>query len=92
MGDAVTIRFVGRFQTASFLEFARHRAARLALHAAVRAATSNHIELVVAGEEDLVDAFEIACSLGPIDCLVFDYRRVSPGEGCGELLAEMGRQ
>jgi acylphosphatase len=92
MGEAVTIRFVGRFRPASFLEFVRHRAARLALHAAVRAATSSHIELSVTGEEDLVDAFEIACSLGPIDCLVFDHRRVLPAESRDELFVGAGHR
>lgn len=67
--------FLGRFVAASFVEFMRHRAARLALDAGFGHVGSDRIEVRVAGAEDLIDMFEMACSLGPIDCLVLDVYR-----------------
>jgi acylphosphatase len=80
MNHVDTVVFRGRFRTESFLEFVRHRAERLALRARIGTVTPHSIEVSVAGEEDLLDAFELACSLGPIDCLVIDYRRVRDDE------------
>jgi len=61
--------FTGRLRTDSFVEFARHRAARLGLW----------IDVTLMSEEaiaaELVDAFEMACSLGPYDCLVLEVAR-----------------
>jgi hypothetical protein len=73
--ETVTFLFTGRFETASFADFARHRAARLALSAELPDLTPSKIRITVSGEPDLVDAFEMACSLGPIDCLVADVVR-----------------
>ncbi len=67
--------FTGRFEPASFADFAAHRAARLMLDLAVEAAGEDRVVLSVGGQEELVDAFEMACSLGPIDCLVADVER-----------------
>jgi acylphosphatase len=66
----VTLVFTGRFEPASFAEFARHRAGRLALHASQAEFRPGQASITVTGQADLVDAFEQACSLGPIDCLV----------------------
>lgn len=67
-----TIEFRGQLSPESFAEFVRHRAGRLALELTViregRAAAAYR----VGGQPDLVDAFEMACSLGPADCLVLD--------------------
>lgn len=71
----VTFLFSGRFETASFAEFARHRAARLALDAGAPDLAPDLVRITVSGERDLVDMFEVACSLGPIDCLVDDVVR-----------------
>lgn len=68
----VTLVFTGRFEVASFAEFARHRAARLALQASEPEFLPGRASITVTGQADLVDAFEQACSLGPIDCLVDD--------------------
>jgi acylphosphatase len=76
MTNATTVVFHGRFRTESFLEFVRHRAERLALRAFIEMVAPDRIEVSVTGAEELVDAFELACSLGPIDCLVVDHRRV----------------
>jgi acylphosphatase len=79
MNRSLTLVFHGRFKTESFLEFVRHRAERLALRANIGTVTPNRIEISVAGDEELLDAFELACSLGPIDCLVLDHRRLRDG-------------
>jgi acylphosphatase len=76
MNQAATLVFHGRFQVESFLDFVRHRAERLALHAGIGTVTDDRIEVSVAGDEELLDAFELACSLGPIDCIVLDHRRI----------------
>jgi hypothetical protein len=79
MTQRATFIFLGRFRTESFLEFARHRAERLALHTRLGTVRADRIEISVAGADDLVDAFEVACSLGPIDCLVLDHVRLAGG-------------
>jgi len=87
MTHVATLVFVGRFRSESFLEFVSHRAERLALSAVVHAAGPDCIEVSVTGEEELLDAFELACSLGPIDCLVLDHHRV----GTAEVLERAGK-
>ncbi|MBB5754797.1 hypothetical protein [Prosthecomicrobium pneumaticum] len=67
--------FLGRFEPASFAEFVRHRAARLAIAAEIGALGAERIEVAVAGAEELIEMFEMACSLGPIDCVVLDVLR-----------------
>ena len=67
--------FKGKFQTGSFVEFARHRAARLGLDIEVGQAGVDAVAVNVSGAAELVDAFEMACSLGPFDCLVLDVER-----------------
>jgi acylphosphatase len=69
--------FLGRFRPEGFREFVRHRAERLSLQASLRAVSTSRIEVSVAGAAELIDAFEMACSLGPIDCLVLDHHRIS---------------
>ena len=70
----VTFVFNGRFGP-SFVDFARHRVARLALDAGAPELRADRVRITVSGQDDLVDAFEMACSLGPIDCLVDDIVR-----------------
>ena len=77
MTRAATLIFIGRFRPESFLEFVHHRAERLALSTRLETVRRDRIEVFVTGEEDLIDAFEIACTLGPIDCLVLDHERVA---------------
>jgi hypothetical protein len=71
----VTFTFTGRFVPSSFAEFIRHRVARLAIEADAPDAGPERVRVTVSGQPDLVDAFEMACSLGPIDCLVDDVIR-----------------
>ena len=73
--DSVTFLFTGRFDTRSFVEFARHRAARLSLETSAVDLSPDRISVAVSGQPELVDAFEMACSLGPIDCVVEDVIR-----------------
>jgi hypothetical protein len=80
MNDATTVVFVGRFEPGSFTEFVQHRARRLALTAGIGVVSPDRIEVSVSGAAALVDAFEMACSLGPIDCLVLDIFRTQGGK------------
>ena len=79
MRGATTFVFVGRFEPGSFAEFVHHRARRLALSVGIGTIGPNRIEVFVSGDPALVDAFEMACSLGPIDCLVEDVVRYPGG-------------
>lgn len=72
MQHAIMFTFTGSFQPESFGAFVRHRAGRLALSAMIRESGPTRIEVEVTGEPDLLDAFEMACSLGPADALVRD--------------------
>ncbi|MFS2150056.1 hypothetical protein [Rhizobium sp. Rhizsp42] len=67
--------FRGRLVRESFIEFALHRARRLDLAINVDTCDGASATLLVKGQEDLVDAFEMACSLGPYDCLILDIER-----------------
>ncbi len=76
MDRDVHLVFTGRLDAESFAEFARHRAGRLALPVRLGPIDDGRAEISVSGAPDLVDAFEMACSLGPIDCVVLDaFRR-----------------
>ncbi len=78
MRERVQMVFLGEFQPESFAEFMRHRAGRLSIDAIPRRLDAARVDVEVEGEADLVDMFEMACSLGPIDCLVRDaYRQGS---------------
>lgn len=67
--------FVGQLVSSSFGEFAGKRAARLSLDLLVDEVADDRFVVRVSGQPDLIDAFEMACSLGPIDCLVLDCER-----------------
>jgi hypothetical protein len=67
--------FKGSFRTKSFVEFARHRAERLGLDVLFGQASVEAVAMSVSGAIELVDAFEMACSLGPFDCFVLDVVR-----------------
>jgi acylphosphatase len=84
------IVFTGRFNPDSFIAFAHHRAHRLALDAVVEEATTDRVEITVCGQRDLVDAFEMACSLGPIDCLVREVGRKDAAQVLQARVPDMG--
>ena len=72
---AATLVFTGRLVPESFRAFAAHRARLLGLALAVTEAGPARAVVAVSGQADFVDAFEMALSLGPIDCLVLDVMR-----------------
>ena len=81
MGTIATFLFTGRFRPDSFREFADHRARLLDLSARWRESASDRMAVTVSGQGGFVDAFEMACSLGPIDCLVLDVERKDDRQG-----------
>lgn len=81
MPDPVTLVFTGRLVPPSFADFVAHRAARLALDHGLGPVDASRAEVTVRGDPDLVDAFEMACSLGPLDCVVLDCSRAPAAEG-----------
>jgi acylphosphatase len=72
---SVILTFSGALVADSFLAFVRHRADRLELPFAVLASDDTAVAVAVDGQADLVDAFDMACSLGPRDCIVLDVTR-----------------
>jgi hypothetical protein len=76
MIETTKLVFSGQLRPGSFLNFIWHRATRLALCVRPEFVGDEIIEVSVSGESDLIDAFELACSLGPIDCLVRVHHRV----------------
>ncbi len=81
----VELRFVGQIATASFIAFARHRAARLDLGLDIGDCDPTSITLRIHGEAALVDMFEMACSLGPQDCIIRDLSRIEAVPGAPRL-------
>lgn len=75
MIEAATFIFRGQMICASFIEFALHRARRLDLEIDLGACHTDVANLSVRGQGDLVDAFEMACSLGPYDCIILNIER-----------------
>jgi hypothetical protein len=75
MIEAARFTFRGQMVCKSFTEFALHRARRLDLEIYIGACDAACATLSVRGQEDLVDAFEMACSLGPYDCIILDIER-----------------
>ena len=75
MSSPVRFVFSGRLRGDRFVAFARDRARRLDLELEVGAVSDAAIVLAVRGEPDLIDAFEMACSLGPSDSLVLNVGR-----------------
>ena len=76
MRTVATLIFKGSLDPARFIDFAEHRARRLDLQARLDDASPRAVTMTVAGEADLIDAFEIACSLGPAGCLIRDIARL----------------
>ena len=75
MTGAVRFRFVGDLDGVSFVEFAEHRARRLDIDIRVVEVGPESATFDVGGEPDLVDMFEMACSLGPLTSIVHDVER-----------------
>lgn len=75
--ETVRISFTGHFVPPSFLEFVDRRAARLDLDVSITSADAGRVAVEISGQTDLIDAFEMACSLGPLDCIVLDCERAT---------------
>lgn len=56
----------------TFVHWIKNRAQRLSLAGSVRLLGPDLIELYLLGNGTLVDAMEVACSLGPLDADVHD--------------------
>ncbi|MCX7373018.1 MAG: hypothetical protein NTW56_11410 [Alphaproteobacteria bacterium] len=75
MPERAAFHFHGRLVPASFEGFARHRAARLGLVLDMLEVGHGGARAVLHGPRAMLDAFEMACMLGPIDCLVSGMTR-----------------
>ncbi len=82
--DRVTFTFTGQIPRESFAEFAQHRASRLSITLSTVMQNDAVAKLQVIGQRDLVDAFEMALSLGPQDCIVHEVTRQADNPAKGE--------
>jgi hypothetical protein len=87
--DQMTVGFTfsGRLEPQGFIAFAEHRAARLSLGLKIAACDREHCRLTLSGPEALIDAFEMALSLGPYDSIVLDVTRFQTDEDLPEKAA-----
>jgi hypothetical protein len=80
--DQMTVGFTfsGRLEPQGFIAFAEHRAARLSLGLKIAACDRERCRLTLSGPQALIDAFEMAVSLGPYDSIVLDVSRFPTDE------------
>jgi len=71
----VKLVFLGYFEVIAFLDFVSERAGRLDIDVVVEVFGAERFEILVTGQPGLIDAFEMACSLGPLGCLVLEVLR-----------------
>lgn len=71
--------FTGDVSAPDFPDWIVHRARRLGLRGWVRSGAGDQVsvEVLVAGEPDLIDAMEVGCSLGPFSVIVDNVERVA---------------
>lgn len=67
---ATEFRLTGRVLAPGFADWICHRARLLDLSGWVRATPDGALCIVVVGPQPLIDAMEMACSLGPTNVLV----------------------
>jgi acylphosphatase len=72
---AARLTISGTLDAPRFLDWIAHRAALLALSGWACETDAGTLEIRVAGPAPLIDAMEVACSLGPTTCLVDAVRR-----------------
>lgn len=72
--DTITrhVRIEGDFSGRGFIDWIADRAARLSIDGQVHHVDDTRLELSVTGERVLLDAMEVACSLGPAAARVDD--------------------
>jgi hypothetical protein len=87
--DQMTVGFTfsGRLEPQGFIAFAEHRAARLSLGLKIAACDRERCRLTLSGPQALIDAFEMAVSLGPYDSIVLDVTRFQTDEDLPEKAA-----
>lgn len=61
---------IGDFEEVNFQKWIQHRADILDVDLEVKSASSSLMEISASGHPILIDAFEIACSLGPLESTV----------------------
>lgn len=64
------IKMIGEFEKSSFQNWILHRADILNVVVEIKSASSRVMELSASGHPILVEALEIACSLGPMESTV----------------------
>lgn len=79
----VEMRIAGEVGSEAFADWICHRARLLDLIGWVKIIDDAEIAVVVTGDEALVEAMEVACSLGPANVLVdyIDCRAIENGQG-----------
>ncbi len=72
MQQVITQNFkmVGDFEEVNFQKWIQHRADILDVDVKVKTASSSLMEISASGHPILIEAFEIACSLGPLESTV----------------------
>ena len=80
--NATEFRLTGHVSADGFVDWIAHRAGLLDLNGWVTRDGPNAITIVVAGPQPMVDAMEMACSLGPVSV---DVERI---ESCVKVLAQ----
>jgi hypothetical protein len=74
MNDEIELTVKGRGISETFEAFVCERLARLSLSGSVTARDGG-VRIRVSGEAALIEMLEIACLLGPADCIVEDVMR-----------------
>lgn len=72
--EVVRIVLAGRGLDEDFVDFVLDRAHRFSLRGTV-ALEGGEIRILAEGPAALIDMMEVACMLGPVQCLVDDVRR-----------------
>ncbi|PYB69675.1 hypothetical protein [Rhizobium wuzhouense] len=83
----VSFTFSGRLEPQGFVAFAEHRATRLSLGLTIASCDHEYCRLTLSGPEALIDAFEMAVSLGPYDSIVLDVSRFQTDDDLPEKAA-----
>lgn len=66
----MTLLIKGDFCEYTFTEWIRQHATKLSLTGSVRVRNKQLIEVMVCGDRIIIEALEVACSLGPVDANV----------------------
>ncbi len=77
----VQLTVLGDFRSGEYTDWVRHRANILDLTGWINTRDNNFVEIEICGNPILVEAFELACSIGPYSVTVRDIqvRTVSNG-------------